>query len=106
MATTNEVISDILTGPDKALFKKARGAAIKMARDIIAEPDPKSIDYPVRRRWAEQVMANVDSIMPRYRVELSQVAGIRAKYDTDDHTDGQVAQVLADNFWRIVAETL
>ena len=104
--TTNEVISAIISGEDKRLFNKARGALVKIARDIIAEPDPKSADYPVRRKWAERVMASPESMMPRIRIELSQVGTIRDKYTTDDHTDAQVKNVIDNNFWRIVAETL
>lgn len=106
MATTNEDISDIISGPDKLLFKKARGALIKIARDIIAEPEPKGAFWYTRRKWAERVMNSPDLAMSRVRVELSQVAGIRAKYATDDHTDGQVAAVITDNLDRIIAETL
>ena len=106
MATTNEVISDIINGPDKALYKKARGALVKIARDIIAEPEPRGAFWYTRRKWAERVMNNPDAAMPRVRVELSQVLGIRAKYDTDDHTDAQVAAVITDNLDRIIAETL
>lgn len=106
MATTNEVISDIIAGPDKLLFKKARGALIKIARDIISEPAPQGAFWYTRRRWAEKIMANPDIAMPRVRVELSQVAGIRNSYDTDDHTDAAVAAVITNNLDRIIAETL
>ncbi len=106
MATTNETISDIISGPDKLLFKKARGALVKIARDIISEPDPKSADYPVRSHRAERVMSNPDLALPRVRVELSQVQTIRDKYETDDHTDAQVKNVIDNNFWRIVRHTL
>lgn len=106
MATTNEVISDIIAGPDKLLFKKARGALVKIARDIIAEAEPKGAYWFTRRKWAERVMANPDVAMPRVRVELSQVVGIRNSYDADDHTDAAVAAVIANNLDRIIAETL
>lgn len=106
MATTNEVISDIINGPDRALFKKARGALVTIARDIIAEADPKGAYWFTRRKWAERVMANPDIAMPRVRVELSQVAGIRNKYDTDDHTDNEVKNVITANLDRVISETL
>jgi len=105
VATTNEIISDIIAGPDKALFKKARGALVKTASDILAESPPGAFWY-VRRKWAERVMGNPDLAMPRVRVELSQVAGIRNAYETDDHTDAAVQAVITNNLDRIIAETL
>lgn len=105
MASTNEIISDIIAGPDKLLFKKARGALVKIARDIIAEPDPKSADWVLRQAWAEKVISNPDIALPRVRVELSQVQAIRDKYNTDDHTDAQVKNVIDNNLWRVIRWT-
>lgn len=106
MATTNEIISDIIAGPDRLLFKKARGALVKIARDIISEAEPRGAFWFTRRKWAERVMANPEIAMPRVRVELSQVAGIRSDYEADSHTDGAVAAVITNNLDRIISETL
>lgn len=106
MATTNETISDIISGPDKLLFKKARGALVQVARDIIDEAAPVGPYWYVRRKWAERVINNPELAMPRVRVELAMVAGIRNNYAADDHTDGAVKNVILNNLDRIIAETL
>lgn len=106
MATTNEVISDIINGPDKLLHKKARGAIVQVARDIIDEAAPVGAFWHVRRKWAERVINNPDIALPRVKVELSLSVAIRNAYVADDHTDAQVKNVVANNLDRIIAETL
>lgn len=106
MATTNEVISDIIAGPDKLLFKKARGAIVQVAREIIDEAAPVGAFWYVRRKWAERVINNPELAMPRVRVELALTGGIRNSYVADDHTDAAVKNVVLSNLDRIIAETL
>ena len=71
MATTNETISDIIAGPDKLLFKKARGAIVQVARDIIDEAAPVGAFWHVRRKWAERVINSPELAMPRVRPTLA-----------------------------------
>lgn len=103
--TTFEIISDIVKGPDKLLHKKARGALITVARDILNEADPKPADWVFRSAWAERIINNPDAALPRVLIELSQVAGIRNDYALDAQTDAQVRNVITNNIWRIMRWT-
>jgi hypothetical protein len=106
MATTNETIANIVDGPDKLLYRKALGAVVKIARGILAEDPLTTVGYEVRRAWALRTLRDPSSVMRRVRVELSQNAGIRDKYETDDHTDLQVGNVIEAALWKIISEGL